>query len=188
MLPDLPLLAGTPSKFALIQRISATASGTFACAVGNNAVGTGTFITIPLSVGQGIQVRDLWCNVDDNANSGFLAILSLMIFINGPGAGQGISQRGFSPAYNSQQAGQVNLAGGTSIAFGTTDWPFIAYNDFPQFGSSLAPNLRVVVQALIKNYDVAAHSIDINAGCIWEVWQSQPIAPPLGTLGHVGFQ
>lgn len=176
-LPDSPLIAGTPGQYALIQRISATAQGTTAVAATSTAKGVFSgSISLPISKGQGIQIRNASAVIWDSDATHHLTGLSAFINL-GDANGAALALR---PMFN--QAVLLGDAAGCGPAGGAADWPFLAWNDFPQNASSIPTPMALAIFMAIANNDAAPHSVAFNLTCIWEIWQAFD-----KKLGHVGL-
>lgn len=177
MLSDSPLIAGTPGQYALINRISRSqgdATSILASAVAQGV--SGTSIVIPIQTGQGIQIRDTSANFIDNGATNHLTVTAYAVVLQ-DSLNNTLVLRGPGTSL-------TNKLGSAAEGWGTDKWPVIAWNDFPQLASSLAPNLQLKLVALAANDDAgAAHNLNQGLNCIFEVWQAfNPRA------GHVGFQ
>lgn len=182
-LPDTGFIAGRAAKFAFSQRVSLTsffangAGGSASVpASGFSALTLATALLLPIATGQGIQIRDAFAWVGDDSSSNKLICQSMSLVLLAPGAGQVITSRGVYTSGNNPNV----IAGGpgnNGPSFGTTDWPFITWSDFPIF-QTLQPNLRFQVNVMVQNTDGAlAHQIDLSAGVLYEVYTTVPVTP-----------
>lgn len=175
-LPDAPLIAGTGGQYALIQRISASAVANPGIPAASTAASFNSpVIALPLQTGQGIQIRDASMNVADNDGTHHLTVNALGLAILNAAGSAVLCARSCGSI-----PGSLIAQAGTEV-FGTDNWPFIAWNDFPQLGSSLAPNLQVSAVGVVANNDGAVPRVlTVTISVIFETWQAFQ-------GGHVGF-
>jgi hypothetical protein len=190
-LPDSPLILGSAGQYALIQRVTSAGSSTSA-AVGATSTANAAVsaLTIPILAGQGIQIRDVGFQIQDRNNSGKLSAYSLSAFIvilGGTNNNVPICIRGAPPADHTVGAAtEINMVDFAGPAWGSQDWPFISASDFPQLQSTLAPNLGLQFNAVVRNGDAVGRAVTYQFSVIYEVWQSFQPAPVL-RQGHLGY-
>ena len=178
MLADTPLIAGSANQYALIQRISLIAQPTVSIAANSTAAAFAIGgLVLPLGPGQGIQIRDASFAMGDNDGTHHLTVNSAALFL----------QQGVTPFSTLCIRGAGSIPGGllgvnVSEGWGTLDWPFIAWNDFPSLGSTLSPNLLLWLIGVAANNDAAPHVMTASMSVIFELWQA--FAP---RVGHVGL-